>query len=308
MEIFEILCVWIENKKKKCIVMDQPLFSILIANYNNGRFLQEAIDSVLEQTYPNWEVIIVDDKSTDNSFEIYEKYKDDGRFHIYYNEKNMGCGYTKRRCAELANGEICGFLDPDDTLLAGALEKHAEVHSNRPNVSVVYSRCYLCNPIGEVVGESCLLELKEGETYFDYRWYGAMNLASYKNAYYKRTTGISSKNKAGVDQDLYFKIEEVGDICVLNEFTYKYYQRNENAITNNIGSMWYWNMEVRRDACIRRGLDAEKILCDDWNFLLNCMLKDGEYRKAEAIRSSYAYRLGKVLLKPFSWIRKTITK
>ena len=92
--------------------MNQPLFSVLITNYNNGRYLQEAIDSVLAQTYTNWEIILVDDKSTDNSFEIYEKYKDDGRFKIYYNEVNMGCGYTKHRCAELASGELCGFLDP----------------------------------------------------------------------------------------------------------------------------------------------------------------------------------------------------
>ena len=45
----------------------RPLFSILMANYNNGQYLQEAIDSVLEQTYGNWEIILVDDKSTDDS-------------------------------------------------------------------------------------------------------------------------------------------------------------------------------------------------------------------------------------------------
>ena len=71
--------------------MTHPLFSILIANYNNGRYLQEAIDSVLAQTYTNWEVVIVDDKSTDNSFEIYEKYKDDPRFHVCFNDVNRGC-------------------------------------------------------------------------------------------------------------------------------------------------------------------------------------------------------------------------
>ena len=79
-----------------------PLFSILIANYNNGAFLQEAIDSVLAQTYGHWEVILVDDKSTDDSPAIYEKYSADSRFKIYYNDKNRGCGFTKHRCAELA--------------------------------------------------------------------------------------------------------------------------------------------------------------------------------------------------------------
>ena len=74
-----------------------PLFSVLIANYNNGRFLQQAIESVLTQTYSNWEIVIVDDASSDNSFDIYDKYKDDNRFVFKFNEKNEGCGSPKRR-------------------------------------------------------------------------------------------------------------------------------------------------------------------------------------------------------------------
>ena len=70
----------------------RPLFSILVANYNNGRYLQEAIDSILAQTYDNWEVILVDDKSTDDSPVIYGKYASDSRFKIYYNDVNRGCG------------------------------------------------------------------------------------------------------------------------------------------------------------------------------------------------------------------------
>ena len=75
---------------RNCNGMEKlPLFSVLIANYNNGCYLQDAIDSVLAQNYDNWEIVIVDDKSTDNSFEIYEKYKNDGRFHVFFNEENI---------------------------------------------------------------------------------------------------------------------------------------------------------------------------------------------------------------------------
>lgn len=56
-----------------------PLFSVLIANYNNGKYLMEAIESVRQQTYANWEIILVDDGSTDNSKELYsELQKDNG--------------------------------------------------------------------------------------------------------------------------------------------------------------------------------------------------------------------------------------
>lgn len=63
------------------------LFSILIAHYNNARFLQTAIDSVLCQTYTNWEIILVDDGSTDHFETILENYKGDGRINVFRNEK-----------------------------------------------------------------------------------------------------------------------------------------------------------------------------------------------------------------------------
>ncbi|MBO4738767.1 MAG: glycosyltransferase [Bacteroidales bacterium] len=56
---------------------DNPLFSVLIANYNNGKYLMEAINSVYAQTYTNWEIILVDDASTDNFKEIYKKLEKD---------------------------------------------------------------------------------------------------------------------------------------------------------------------------------------------------------------------------------------
>ena len=71
-----------------------PLFSVLISNYNNGQYLQETIESVKAQDYTNWEIIIVDDLSTDNSIEIYKKYANDNRIKIYYNTENKGVTYT----------------------------------------------------------------------------------------------------------------------------------------------------------------------------------------------------------------------
>ena len=64
-------------------MIENPLFSVLIANYNNACFLKEALNSVINQTYKNWEVIIVDDFSTDCSYEIYQEYSKDSRFKIY---------------------------------------------------------------------------------------------------------------------------------------------------------------------------------------------------------------------------------
>ena len=99
----------------------KPLFSILIANYNNGRFLSEAVESVVAQTYPNWEVIIVDDGSTDCSEQVYAKLIDP-RIKVYRNARNYGCAYTKHQLMLYAKGDFCGYLDPDDVLLPNAIE------------------------------------------------------------------------------------------------------------------------------------------------------------------------------------------
>ena len=184
------------------------LFSIFIANYNNGRYLQEAIDSVLEQTYTNWEIILVDDKSTDDSQLIYNKYKDDSRFHIYYNDENRGCGYTKRRCAELANGELCGFLDPDDALMPTALEVMVKAHAEHPECSLIYSTCYRYSgdrnedmPIWDFIGE-----IPEDSDFLIYRKKLVSHFVSFKIEVYRQTKGIDPTLTAAVVCDLYYRL------------------------------------------------------------------------------------------------------
>lgn len=301
MEIFEILCVWIENKKKKCIVMDQPLFSILIANYNNGHYLMEAVESVRQQTYSNWEIILVDDGSTDNSHELYKQLvEQDSRIHIFFNEENKGCGYTKRRCAELSNGEICGFLDPDDTLLPEALEKHIAMHIEKRGCSCVFSRYYLCDTKLNVRAESRRLILRPNESYLTHRDYRPETFCSFKISLYNQTEGISSDLKLAVDQDLYFKLEEIAPVCVMNEFTYKYRIHDNNISQDPSDKAFYWNLLVRHRACKRRGLDPSLYSEKDFvEFLIN------KYNEgADKVRKSLAYRIGKFMLKPFCWIKK----
>ena len=213
-----------------------PLFSILIANYNNGGYLQEAIDSVLAQTYGNWEVILVDDKSTDDSPAIYEKYSDDCRFKIYYNDVNRGCGYTKRRCAELATGEICGFLDPDDALLPEALETMVKAHAAHPECSLIYSTCYRYSgdrkaemPVWDFIGP-----IPEDSDFLVYRKKLVSHFVSFKREAYLASEGIDPTLQAAVDRDLYYHLEEQGKLLHLPIPLYLY--RINNAASISIGS------------------------------------------------------------------------
>lgn len=121
------------------------LFSVLIANYNNAQYLMTAINSVLRQTYTKWEIIVVDDASTDAFEACMRGYANDIRIKIFHNAINQGCGFTKARCAKEAAGSILGFLDPDDALAPNALALMIDAHQQRPECSLVSSTHYICD-------------------------------------------------------------------------------------------------------------------------------------------------------------------
>ena len=104
--------------------MNTPLISVIIPNYNHARFLDERIQSVLNQTYQNFEVIILDDKSTDNSVEVINKYKNNPHVsHVVVNEENSGSTFKQwHKGFELAKGEIIWIAESDDSCDKSLLE------------------------------------------------------------------------------------------------------------------------------------------------------------------------------------------
>ena len=240
--------------------MTNILFSILIANYNNGRYLKEAVQSVFDQTYTNWEIIIVDDGSTDCSKEIYRELQSDSRIHIYFNEENKGCGYTKRRCVELANGELCGFLDPDDALVNNALELMVKAHSENLHVSLVGSCYWVCDENMNKLWQSQQRKIEEGKSWLTGVNHPPIHFSSYKKRLYHLTDGIDSDIKRAVDLDLYLKLEEIGELLFLPDVTYFYRQHTNQISTKGDIISLYWQCYVITTACKRRGLDASVVV------------------------------------------------
>lgn len=98
------------------------LVSIIMPSWNTGKFIGESIQSVLNQTYKNWELIIVDDCSTDNTDEIVASFNDE-RIRYFRNDKNSGAALTRNRALREARGEWIAFLDSDDLWMPKKLEK-----------------------------------------------------------------------------------------------------------------------------------------------------------------------------------------
>ncbi|MCM3400447.1 glycosyltransferase family 2 protein [Oceanobacillus profundus] len=101
-----------------------PLISVITPAYNAERFIGDTIDSVLDQTYANWEMVIVDDRSTDNTTTIVEEYrKRDNRIKLIVLEENSGSAVARNTAMENAKGRYIAFLDSDDRWLPEKLEK-----------------------------------------------------------------------------------------------------------------------------------------------------------------------------------------
>lgn len=102
----------------------QEKVSVIMPNYNGEKFLAETIESVLSQTYTDWELLVVDDCSTDGSAELIRSYAQrDGRIKLFVQEKNLGAAAARNRALGEASGKWIAFLDSDDVWYPQKLER-----------------------------------------------------------------------------------------------------------------------------------------------------------------------------------------
>ena len=116
-------------------------FSVIINCYNGEKYLRETIDSVIAQTYTNWELIVWDNQSTDKTRSITESY-DDNRIRYYYASSHTPLGEARSCALQKVQGDIIGFLDSDDVWKPNCLEIYMSYFTKFQNVGLAYSRFY----------------------------------------------------------------------------------------------------------------------------------------------------------------------
>ncbi len=233
-----------------------PEISILLANYNNGHYFQDAFDSLLQQTFHNWEAIIIDDCSTDDSVEVIQNLiKGDKRFRFFKNEVNRGYQQTIVRAISLSNAEIFGRLDPDDTLSPDAIEISMEIHLKNPEAGLVYSDL-------AVRGENMEFWWKHSSkqiSRLDEKYYNLNGeispFATFKKSVYKLTSGLDPFIRRAEDKDIYMKMCETAPVVYIPKMLYNYRQHDGGLSTgeNELKSIfWHW-------VALSRMMDRRKI-------------------------------------------------
>ena len=132
----------------------QPLVSVIMPCYNMENFIAHTIESVQRQTYPHWELLIVDDASTDQTAEIVKSYQNqDDRIQFIIKSQHSGIADTRNQCIQMAQGRYLAFLDSDDLWHPEKLERQLQFMTQR-NIGFSYSSYDCIDETGKPLGKT----------------------------------------------------------------------------------------------------------------------------------------------------------
>ena len=190
-----------------------PQVSIVIPAYNGARFLRSAVDSILQQDYPNIELLVFDDGSKDETPQILEQY---GEVFFWESHTNIGQAATLNKGWQKANGDILAYLSVDDILLPGAVTQAVEALNRYPSNPVVYGHYDLINTEGKLIKRVLAPD-------FDYlRLVAQHEVQPGPGAFFRReafefTQGWNPHLRQTPDFDFWLKVGLLGNFKHINE-------------------------------------------------------------------------------------------
>jgi glycosyltransferase EpsE len=209
---------------------NDPLVSVIMGIYNCSATLGRAIESILDQTYHNWELILCDDCSTDDTYEIAKAYSDRySNIILLKNERNMKLAYSLNRCLDAAHGEYIARMDADDMNLPERFEKQVDFLEKHNEYAVVSCRSIVFDEDGDkgIRGES-----GSPDKYSMLKTVPFMHptIMMRKSAYDKlEGYTVCKRTNRGQDLDLWFRFYEKGfKGYILDEPLYKYHESEKD--------------------------------------------------------------------------------
>ena len=239
----------------------KPKVSILIPTYNYAHFIGEAIESALNQTYTDFELIIIDDQSRDNTDEVVEKYLSDTRVKYIKNKKNLGLAANFNEALKYANGEYIKYLLADDVFHPALLEKMVPVMDKYPNVTLVTSKRDMFGSKSKS-SDLPLLYLQDGKTviYASLKekagnWIGEPTTVMFR----KSALHIGNFNTSYtclVDWEMWLRLLTVGDCYIIPE-TLSYFRVHDKQASKLIMNDYKYTFE---DYAFYRSVKSENAL------------------------------------------------
>lgn len=222
------------------------LVSVIMPSYNTAKYIEQSIYSVIEQTYKDWELIIVDDCSNDDTDEIVIPLLQDSRIKYIKNEKNQGAAMSRNRALAEATGKWVAFLDSDDIWLPDKLTKQIEFMTTHGYV-FSYTNYSEMSADGEdngifVTGPRRIT--KRG--FYNYCWPGCLTVM-----YNREDIGLIqiADIKKNNDYAMWFQVSKKADCYLLKENLARYRRGRSGSISSHgLSTMMKWHYRLFRDA------------------------------------------------------------
>lgn len=221
------------------------LVSIIMPSYNTAKYIAETVQSVLAQTYQNWELIIVDDCSTDDTDEVIKPFLSDSRIRYLKNEKNSGAAVSRNRALREAKGKWIAFLDSDDLWMPEKLEKQiAFMKENGYHFS--YTDYVEIDETSKPNGKRVTGPKKITRAgMFNYCWPGCLTVM-----YDAETVGLIqiADIKKNNDYAMWLKVCKKADCYLLDEVLAKYRKRTGSISNHGYMKLVKWHYKLFREA------------------------------------------------------------
>lgn len=247
----------LEEKQQAAKNENLPLISVIMTAYNTEKYIETAITSVIDQTYPNWELIIWNNGSTDETPTIARHYaQQDKRIRLEHSPHQPYSHALPKACA-LARGKYMGCLDSDDKLAPTALQETVGFLENNPHVGMVYTNYIVMDSEGKPLGlgHRCQVPYSPEQLLVSFMTFHFRLL---RREVFDAVGGIDIELQTACDYDLCLKISEIAEIRHLKKPLY-YYRKNLQGI-----SSLQSNRQVKEsELAIKRALERRG-LAEDW--------------------------------------------
>ncbi len=203
---------------------DKPLVSVVIPIYNAERYLIQAIDSILSQTLENFELILINDASTDKTLQIIQKYKEkDKRIRLINNKKNLQMAESLNLAIDQAESELIARMDQDDISLPNRLAVQYAFMKNHPNAAIVGNDIIIIDENDKVIGKRTYPTSSKGlkGTLFRYSAF-AHPTVMFRKKPFQKVNGYNPKKHPCEDIDLWFRLGQKNEFASIPEFLLKY--------------------------------------------------------------------------------------
>lgn len=235
---------------------NNPTVTIYITNYNYGVYLEQAIQSILNQTFTDFELIIIDDGSTDDSKDIIEKYQDDENIYTVFQE-NRGLNASNNIALNLSRGEYIIRLDADDYFASQAIELMVSELNRNQGYALVFPDYYHVDENGNIIEEIKRHDFTNDVSLFDQPAHGACTM--FRTEILKSIGGYDEEFNRQDGYDIWLKITELYRVKNISLPLF-YYRQHSKSITKNEKKLFRTRTKIINKNLNKKDFEPLKVL------------------------------------------------